>query len=116
MHGRTARGPRHGSSFGRSIPRRHPTRATGHARPTPPESTHVIVANRPKSVQSDVIVTELLPDRHAPNWPADRVALQVLGGGPTGRLFLDVREKRSLAYRADARYLELAHDAAALLG
>jgi predicted Zn-dependent peptidase len=79
--------------------------------PTAPESTHVIVANRPKSVQSDVIVTTLLPERHAANWPVDRVALQVLGGGPTGRLFLDVREKRSLAYRADARYLELAHDA-----
>jgi predicted Zn-dependent peptidase len=79
--------------------------------PTAPDTTHVIVANRPKSVQSDVIVTGLLPERHAPNWPADRVALQVLGGGATGRLFIDVREKRSLAYRADARYLELAHDA-----
>jgi predicted Zn-dependent peptidase len=83
--------------------------------PTAPDGTRVIVANRPKSVQSDVIVTGLLPERHAPNWPADRVALQVLGGGPTGRLFLDVREKRSLAYRADARYLELAHDAQPLL-
>jgi zinc protease len=79
--------------------------------PTQPDATRVIVANRPKSVQSDVIVTELFAERHAPNWPADRVALQVLGGGPTGRLFLDLREKRSLAYRADARYLELAHDA-----
>jgi predicted Zn-dependent peptidase len=69
----------------------------------------VIVAHRPKSVQSDCIVTELVPEHHTPAWPAFRVALQVFGGGMTGRLFQDVREKRSLAYRADARVLERAH-------
>ena len=79
--------------------------------PKSPDTTRVIVANRPKSVQSDCIVTELLADRHDPNWPAARVALHVLGGGGTGRLYTDVRETRSLAYRADATYVELAHGA-----
>ena len=79
--------------------------------PTPPDGPHVIVANRPKSVQSDIVVTALLPERHSPSWPTDRVALQVFGGGLTGRLFQDVREKRSLAYATSGRALELAHDA-----
>jgi zinc protease len=79
--------------------------------PTAPETTRVVIADRPKSVQSDVIFAELLPDRHAATWPTDRVALQVLGGGFVGRLFQDVREKRSLAYSASARPLELAHGA-----
>jgi len=79
-------------------------------RPAAPETTRVIVASRPRSVQSDVVVTQLLPGRHSPTWPADRVALQVFGGGLTGRLFQDVREKRSLAYAASAHALELAHD------
>jgi zinc protease len=39
----------------------------------------------------------------------------VFGGGLTGRLFRDVREKRSLAYSASAHPLELAHDAQPLL-
>jgi zinc protease len=83
--------------------------------PTAPDATHVIVASRPKSVQSDVIVTQLFPERHATTWPVDRVALQVLGGGLTGRLFEDVREKRSLAYSASATTAELAHDAQPLI-
>ncbi len=83
--------------------------------PSAPETTRVIVADRPHSVQSDIIVTQLLPARHVANWPTDRVALQVLGGGLTGRMFQDVREKRSLAYSASASPVELAHDAQPLL-
>jgi predicted Zn-dependent peptidase len=79
--------------------------------PTAVETTRVIVANRPKSVQSDIVVTQLLPERHSPGWPTERVALQVFGGGLTGRLFEDVREKRSLAYSATGYPLELAHGA-----
>ncbi len=89
----------------------HPFAPNAFPPPTEPERTRVIVANRPKSVQSDIVVSQLLPERHSPSWPADRVSLQVFGGGLTGRLFQDVREKRSLAYSASARPLELAHDA-----
>jgi predicted Zn-dependent peptidase len=83
--------------------------------PMPIETTRVVIANRPKSVQSDILVTQLLPERHAPSWPADRVAVQVFGGGLTGRLFQDVREKRSLAYAANGYPVELAHDAQPLV-
>ncbi|HEY8079097.1 MAG TPA: pitrilysin family protein [Labilithrix sp.] len=74
-----------------------------------PQKTHVIVAHRPKSVQSDVFVATLAPERSASDWPAVRVATQVLGGGVASRLFRDIREQRSLAYRTSAQIFELAH-------
>src|SRR6202041_184554 len=55
------------------------------------------------------LVTSLVPPRSTPDWPKIRVANQVLGGGPAGRLFQDVREQRSLAYSAQSRITEPAH-------
>jgi predicted Zn-dependent peptidase len=69
----------------------------------------VILANRPKSAQSDIFIVSLVPPRKSADWPALRVANHVLGGVPAGRLFLDVREQRSLAYSAQSRVSELAH-------
>lgn len=69
----------------------------------------VFVAHRPKSVQSDVYVAMLAPPRASDTWPSLRVANQVLGGGVASRLFTDVREQRSLAYRTNAQILELSH-------
>lgn len=74
-----------------------------------PEKQRVFVAHRPKSVQSDVFVAMLAPPRQDQNWPSIRVASQILGGGVASRLFADVREQRSLAYRTSAQILELAH-------
>lgn len=69
----------------------------------------VILANRPKSAQSDIFIVSLVPPRKSADWPTLRVANHVLGGVPAGRLFLDVREQRSLAYSAQSRVIELAH-------
>jgi zinc protease len=79
------------------------------AAPRAPDRTRVFVAHRPKSVQSDVYVAMLAPERRAERWPQVRVANQILGGGVASRLFADVREQRSLAYRTNASILELAH-------
>lgn len=73
-----------------------------------PLARKVLVAHRPKSVQSDVYVAMVAPERRADEWPSLRVANQVLGGGVASRLFSDVRERRSLAYRTSAQILELA--------
>ncbi len=70
---------------------------------------HVIVADRPKSSQSDIYLGVGAPERGTPAWPDFKVATQVLGGGVSGRLFLDVREQRSLAYSASGRLAERAH-------
>jgi zinc protease len=75
----------------------------------PPKGTRVILVDRPKSAQSDISVTSIAPERTSPAWPQIRVANQVLGGGVAGRLFLDVREQRSLAYSTGSRIQELAH-------
>lgn len=75
----------------------------------PPTKRKILVASRPKSAQSDVFVAGFAVPRTADAWPEARVANQVLGGGVSGRLFLDVREQRSLAYSAYSRIVELAH-------
>jgi predicted Zn-dependent peptidase len=60
-------------------------------------------------VQSDVYVAMIAPARGDEGWPSARVANQILGGGVASRLFSDVREQRSLAYRTSAQVLELGH-------
>lgn len=74
-----------------------------------PAGTRVIVAHRKKSVQSDVFVAMVAPARRTEGWAHVRVANQVLGGGVASRLFADVREQRSLAYRTNAQIIELSH-------
>lgn len=66
--------------------------------PVPPEARTVWLVNRPHSAQSQIYVAGLGPERSTPDWPALAGTNQILGGGVAGRLFLDVREKRSLAY------------------
>jgi zinc protease len=68
----------------------------------------VLVAHRPKSVQSDIYVATLGPARKSETWTAVRVANQVLGGGMASRLFADVRERRGLAYTTNVHTFELA--------
>jgi predicted Zn-dependent peptidase len=75
----------------------------------PPSATRVIIANRPKSAQSDVYVALLAPERKSKDWAKLKVANQVLGGGMASRLFGDVREARSLAYSTGSFVLEAAH-------
>jgi zinc protease len=66
--------------------------------PVPPETQTVWLVDRPHSAQSQIYVAGLGPERSTPMWPALAATNQILGGGVAGRLFLDVREKRSLAY------------------
>ena len=66
--------------------------------PVPQEGRTVWLVNRPHSAQSQIYVAGLGPERSTPAWPALAATNQILGGGVAGRLFLDVREKRSLAY------------------
>lgn len=63
--------------------------------------------DRPGLVQSEVFVAGLGPQRGSASWPAVAVENQILGGPTSGRLFQDVREKRSLAYRTGSSLLEL---------
>ncbi len=68
----------------------------------PPERTsrNVIVVDRPQSVQSVIYVGNLALRRTDPKFIPLTVANQVLGGSAASRLFMDLREQRSLTYGA----------------
>ncbi len=73
--------------------------------PEPPlrESREVIVVDRPESVQSVIRIGNLALERDNPSYIPLRVANQVLGGSAASRLFMDLREERSLTYGAYSR-------------
>lgn len=68
------------------------------SQPMPEPERHLYLVDRPGSGQAQVMVGRLGPERQTSHWPSLALLNQVLGGGVAGRLFLDVREKRSLAY------------------
>ncbi len=80
--------------------RAHPVPETQY--PTPPERTtrEVVVVDRPESVQSVIYVGNLALSRNDPRFVPLQVANQVLGGSAAARLFMDLRERRSLTYGA----------------
>ncbi|MFK7989232.1 MAG: M16 family metallopeptidase [Sandaracinaceae bacterium] len=68
----------------------------------PPERTQreVLVVDRPQSVQSVIYVGNLALPRNDADFVPLTVANQVLGGSAASRLFMDLREQRSLTYGA----------------
>lgn len=72
------------------------------AYPTPPTiaERRVILVDRPASVQSVILIGNLAIERTHADWIPLSVANQVLGGSAAARLFMDLREKRSLTYGA----------------
>jgi len=71
--------------------------------------TRVVLARKPESKQADILVGMLAMERSDARWPELALAVHSLGGGMSARLFVDVREKRSLAYSTSAMSRELAH-------
>lgn len=76
--------------------------------PAAPEKTNVILVNRPTSVQSVINVTYpiILKYNDADAIPV-KLLNNILGGGSTGRLFLNLREKKGYTYGA---YSEISPD------
>ncbi len=67
-----------------------------------PERTgrQIVIVNRPDSVQSVIRIGNLALPRSSPDYIPLAVANQVLGGSAASRLFMDLRERRSLTYGA----------------
>jgi predicted Zn-dependent peptidase len=79
------------------------------AAPAPaPAARSITVVDRPGSIQSSIYAATLGPARSDPRYPAFAVLNRVLGGKGTGRLFMDVREKHSLAYIVRSHIADLA--------
>ena len=82
---------------------------TSFSDPMPDPEQTLFVVDRPGSGQSQVYVGMLGPERQSEDWTALVATNQILGGGVSGRLFMDVREKRSLAYSTGSSVEEPAH-------
>ncbi len=65
-----------------------------------PEPGQVLLVHRPYSVQSRFEVAGRGPARTAPDYLAFGLANQVLGGGASARLFLNLREDKGYTYGA----------------
>jgi zinc protease len=63
-----------------------------------PSELVVHLVDRPGSAQAEIMIGNLALARNHKDWPALQVANAILGGSATGRLFLDIREERGLAY------------------
>jgi predicted Zn-dependent peptidase len=68
--------------------------------PPRPTDRNIVVVDRPGSVQSVIYLGNLAIQRSNREWIPLQVANQVLGGSAASRLFMDLREKRSLTYGA----------------
>ena len=68
--------------------------------PMPTESTKITLVDRPGSAQSEIFVGSLGPKESDAGFPAFLLAAEVLGGPVTGRLTVDLRDKRGLASRS----------------
>jgi predicted Zn-dependent peptidase len=67
--------------------------------PAPPAGQVYLVA-RPDSVQTTVWVGAPAISRTSPDWDIVTVMNHVIGGGPTGRLFIHLREQKGYTYGA----------------
>jgi zinc protease len=67
-----------------------------------PQPPRVIVVDLPKSGQAAVVVTRRGLERRDPRYYPALVADQVLGGGYSSRLNLEIRVKRGLSYGANS--------------
>jgi predicted Zn-dependent peptidase len=87
---------------GKAFARWKPRKVSPKPRPAPPapKPRHVILVDRPESVQSVILIGNRAIARKHPDWIPFNVANQVLGGSAASRLFMDLREKRSLTYGA----------------
>jgi zinc protease len=63
--------------------------------PAPISGSKIYFVARPNSVQTNLIVGGQAIERTNPDYDALQVMNKVLGGGPTGRLFIHLREKKA---------------------
>ncbi|WP_231591215.1 M16 family metallopeptidase [Saccharothrix sp. ST-888] len=85
---------------------------SGHAPVTADDSGRVVIVDRPGSVQTQLLIGRIGPDRHDPGWAAQILGTYCLGGTLTSRLDKVLREEKGYTYgvRAFAQPLRSAAD------
>jgi zinc protease len=68
--------------------------------PAPVGPTTVFLVDRPNSVQTSLIVGTQAINRMSPDYDVLELVNAIIGGGPTGRLFLNLREEKGWTYGA----------------
>jgi len=83
-----------------------------HAPVTADDTGRVIIVDRPGSVQTQLLIGRIGPDRHHPQWAAQILGTYCLGGTLTSRLDRVLREEKGYTYgvRAFAQPLRSAAD------
>jgi zinc protease len=77
------------------------------ADPGPIGPAKVTLIDRPGSVQTNLIVGTQMINRTSPDYDVLRLADNIIGGGPTGRLFLNLREDKGFTYGSYSRMTTL---------
>lgn len=67
---------------------------------SPIKEKKVFLVNRPNSVQTVLILSNRAVDRMHPDYITTEVTNRILGGGPSGRLFVTLREEKGYTYGA----------------
>ncbi len=68
--------------------------------PAPAAEKKIFLIDRPGSVQTNLILGNIAIDRRSPDYFPVFVMNHILGGGPSGRLFLNLREEKGYTYGA----------------
>jgi len=70
--------------------------------PAPVDAAKIFFIARPSSVQTNLIVGTPALERTSPDYDVLSVMNKIIGGGPTGRLFLHLREEKGYTYGASS--------------
>jgi zinc protease len=71
---------------------------------SPAPKRQIILVDRPGSVQADIHVGRLAPTRLTAEFFPLMVGSNILGGGGSSRMFVDIRERDGFAYDAHSEY------------
>lgn len=74
--------------------------ATLPAEPVRPTARKLFLIDRPGSVQTTILLGNIAVDRRHPDYLAVMLANRILGEGPSGRLFINLREVHGWTYGA----------------
>jgi predicted Zn-dependent peptidase len=78
----------------------HPVAPPDLGKISPPAPTKITLVDRPGSVQTNIVTGDFAVRRADPDFIPLTVMNRVLGGGPSARLFLNLREKHGYTYGA----------------
>lgn len=70
----------------------------------PIKEKKVYLVNRPNSVQTFLLLSNRAVDRMHPDYITMEVTNRILGGGPSGRLFVTLREEKGYTYGAYSNF------------